>query len=162
MNVEAIHPLFFTYYYHLNSFIVNMSKNVSTWADRDSEASCEGVNISKFGCRYVFYLGDLTCWRCTGIFGLQVVLTLPVNKQPWFPGANNLLNLHIIFFPGSGVVLIKMLITTSDLILCRRHFLRLLAMKKRMFPMLLHTLVFRGWKWSCLILLLPGFILMLN
>lgn len=64
----------------------------------------------------------------SSIFGLQVALTLPVNKQPRFPSANNLLNLHIIFFfPGSGIVLIKMLITTYDLILRRRHFLRLLT-----------------------------------
>lgn len=66
----------------------------------------------------------------SSIFGLQVALTLPVNKLPRFPSANNLLNLHIIFFfffPGSGIVLIKMLITTYDLILRRRHFLRLLT-----------------------------------
>lgn len=121
----AVPPLFSFFYFPLNPFIVNTSKNDYTWGDLDSEASCAG--ILKFWCRYRFTLGQLTCLRYTSVFGLQVVLTLPVNKQPRFPSANNLLNLHVIFFPGSGIVLIKILITTYDLILCRRHFLRLLT-----------------------------------
>lgn len=63
----------------------------------------------------------------------QVASTLPVKSH-------DLLNLHMISLPGSGVILIKMLITVYDLILCRRHFLRGLiraGMETPVLPMLL-------------------------
>lgn len=68
----------------------------------------------------------------TTLFGLQVASAPPVSSH-------DLLNLHVISLPGSGVILIKVFITVYDLILCRRHFLRGLiraGMETRAFPML--------------------------
>lgn len=66
------------------------------------------------------------------LFGLQVALMLPVKSH-------DLLNLHMISLPGSGVILIKVFITVYDLIPCRRHFLRGLIRAGKetpVFPML--------------------------
>lgn len=68
----------------------------------------------------------------TTLFGLHVASMLPVKSR-------DLLNLHMLSLPGSGVILIKVLITVYDLILCRRHFLRGLiraGMETPVFPML--------------------------
>lgn len=68
----------------------------------------------------------------TTLLGLQFASTLPVKSH-------DLLNLHMISLPGSGVMLIKVFITVYDLILSRRHFLRGLikaGMETPVFPML--------------------------
>lgn len=66
------------------------------------------------------------------LFGVHFASALPVKSH-------DLLNLHMISLPGSGVILIKVFITVYDLILSRRHFLRGLiraGMETPAFPML--------------------------
>lgn len=118
---QFLHPFLCSYYFPLNLELFygeHMNKN---------DYTCGKSGFRSQLWSYLEILMQIHVYTYTCVFSLQVALTLPVNKQPWFPSANNLLNLHIIFFPGSGIVLIKMLVTTYDLILCKRRFLRLLT-----------------------------------
>lgn len=77
--------------------------------------------VPGFGCRFVFTLREFVWGNFRGLRPPFLVFifasALPVKRH-------DLLNLHMISLPGSGVILIKAFITVYDLILCRRHFLR--------------------------------------
>jgi len=129
----------------------------------DSEASCEG--ISRFWCRCVFspreiYMLGVHHWFCSsGCFDTACKQTAMILQCKWLIKFTSK-------FPGSGIVLIIMLITTSDLILCRRRFLRLLmraVLKNACFQFFFcQALVSGGWKWFCLMLSHTVFLSQLN